>query len=84
MSIAKEKSYDESKGRYGSPKITKIKNSFNTIFKKEDVSVNNYSTFNEARLAIFEFIDNWYNNKRFHSTLGYITQNEKYYNYINN
>ena len=44
---------------------------FNAILKKE-----------EAKLAIFEFIESWYNNIRIHSTLGYITPNEKYNNYI--
>ena len=58
--------------------------SFNAILKKEEVNVNNYKTFDEARLAIFEFIESWYNNKRIHRTLGYITPNEKYNNYINN
>ena len=58
--------------------------SFNAILKKEEVNVKNYKTFEEARLAIFEFIESWYNNKRIHSTLGYITPNEKYNNYINN
>ena len=57
--------------------------SFNDILKKEEVNVNNCETFDEARLAIFEFIESWYNNKRIHSTLGYITPNEKYNNYIN-
>lgn len=56
--------------------------SFNAILKKEEVNVNNYETFEEARLAIFEFIESWYNNKRIHSTLGYITPNEKYNNYV--
>ena len=56
--------------------------SFNAILKKEEVNVNNYKTFNEAKLAIFEFIESWYNNKRIHSTIGYITPNEKYSNYI--
>ena len=36
--------------------------SFNAISKKEEVNVNNYETFNEAKLAIFEFIESWYNN----------------------
>ena len=49
--------------------------SFNAILK-------NYETFNEAKLAIFEFIESWYNNQRIHSTIGYITPNEKYNNYI--
>ena len=58
--------------------------SFNAILKKEEVNVKNYQTFNEAKIAIFEFIESWYNNKRIHSTLGYITPNEKYNNYIAN
>ena len=56
--------------------------SFNAILKKEEVNVNSYKTFEEAKLAIFEFIERWYNNARIHSTLGYITPNEKYNNYI--
>ena len=56
--------------------------SFNAILKKEEVNVNNYETFYEAKLAIFEFIESWYNNKRIHSRLGYITPKEKYNNYI--
>ena len=56
--------------------------SFNAILKKEEVNVNNYETFKEAKLAIFEFIEGWYNNQRIHSTIGYITPNEKYNNYM--
>ncbi len=58
--------------------------SFNAILKKEEVNVSNYETFEEVKLAIFEFIESWYNNKRIHSTIGYITPNEKYNNYIAN
>lgn len=36
--------------------------SFNVILKKEEV--NNCETFNEAKLAIFEFIESWYNSQR--------------------
>jgi len=56
--------------------------SFNAILKKEEVNVNNYETFEEAKLAIFEFIESWYNNQRIHSTIGYVTPNTKYNNYI--
>ena len=31
--------------------------SFNAILKKEKVNVNNYKTFDEAKIAIFEFIE---------------------------
>lgn len=58
--------------------------SFNAILKKEEVNVNTYQTFEEAKLVIFEFIESWYNNKRIHSTLGYITPNQKYNDYISN
>ena len=58
--------------------------SFNAILKKEEVNVNNYETFNEAKLAIFEFIESWYNNLRIHGTLGYITPNQKFEEYLNN
>ena len=58
--------------------------SFNAILKKEEVNINTYQTFEEAKLVIFEFIEGWYNNKRIHSTLGYITPNQKYNNYIIN
>ena len=56
--------------------------SFNAILKKEEVNANNYETFDIAKLAIFEFIESWYKNQRIHSSLDYITPNEKYNNYI--
>ncbi len=56
--------------------------SFNAILKKEEVNVSNYETFEEAKLAIFEFIESWYNNLRIHSKLDYLTPNQKYNNYI--
>ncbi len=56
--------------------------SVNAILKKEEVNLNTYKTFEEAKLVIFEFIGSWYNNKRIHSTLGYITPNQKYDDYI--
>ena len=58
--------------------------SFNAILKKEEVNVNTYETFKEVKLAIFEFIESWYNNKRIHGRLDYKTPNEKYKEYIEN
>ena len=57
--------------------------SFNSILKKEEVNLKKYKTFEEAKLAIFEFIEGWYNSRRIHSTLGYITPNDKYNMYVN-
>ncbi len=64
--------------------IMQVWKSFNAILKKEEVNVNTYETFKEAKLAIFEFIESWYNNKRIHSKLDYKTPNEKYAEYIEN
>lgn len=56
--------------------------SFNAILKKEEVNLHTYCTYDEAKLVIFEFIESWYNNIRIHGTLGYITPNQKYRNYL--
>lgn len=82
--LLKELKIKHSYSKKGYPYDNASMESFNAILKKEEVNVKNYKTFEEARLAIFEFIESWYNNKRIHSTLGYITPNEKYNNYINN
>lgn len=44
------------------------------------MNVNTYATFKETKLAIFEFIESWYNNTKIHSTLDYKTLNQKYQN----
>ena len=56
--------------------------SFNATLKKEEVNLKSYLSFDEARLAIFEFIESWYNRTRIHSTLGYMTPDQKYQEYI--
>ena len=53
-------------------------------YLKEEVNLHEYKTFKEARRVIFEFIESWYNNQRIHSSIGYITPNQKYNNYIAN
>jgi len=41
--------------------------------KKEEVNLVNYIDYNAARLAIFEYIESWYNRKRIHGNIGYIS-----------
>ena len=71
--LLKELEIKHSYSKKGYPYDNASMESFNAILKKEEVNVNNYETFNEAKLAIFEFIESWYNNQRIHSTIGYIT-----------
>jgi len=82
--LLKKLSIKHSYSKKGYPYDNASMESFNAILKKEEVNVNNYETFDSAKLAIFEFIESWYNNRRIHSTLGYITPNQKYNNYITN
>ena len=47
--------------------------SFFATLKKELVYRNHYKTRAAAKKAIFEYIEVWYNRKRRHSTLGYLS-----------
>jgi len=56
--------------------------SFFHTLKTELVHLNKYSTKQEAKRAIFEYIEGFYNRKRLHSTLGYVSPEvfgENYY-----
>ena len=79
-----ENNVKHSYSKKGYPYDNASMESFNAILKKEEVNVNTYETFNEARKAIFEFIESWYNNIRIHSSNDYMTPNEKYEEYIKN
>ena len=82
--ILSENNVIHSYSKKGYPYDNASMESFNAILKKEEVNVNTYETFKEAKLAIFEFIESWYNNVRIHSTLDYKTPNQKYDEYIKN
>ena len=82
--ILLENNVKHSYSKKGYPYDNASMESFNAILKKEEVNVNTYTTFKEAKLAIFEFIERWYNNTRIHSTLDYKTPNQKYNEYIKN
>ena len=58
--------------------------SFNSVLKKEEVNLKSYLDYDEARLAIFKFIESWYNRVRIHSTLGYVSPEQYYQNYLLN
>lgn len=47
--------------------------SFHASLKKEEVNLVTYYDFNSAKLAMFEYIEAWYNRKRIHSSIGYIS-----------
>lgn len=47
--------------------------SFHASLKKEEVNLAHYFDYKTARLAIFEYIEAWYNTRRIHGSIGYIT-----------
>ncbi len=67
----KEVGLRHSYSKKGYPYDNACMESFNAILKKEEVNLKEYETFEEAKLAIFEFIEGWYNRKRIHSAIGY-------------
>ena len=57
----------------GNPYDNACIESFHASLKKEEVNLVTYCDFDAARLAIFEYIESWYNRKRIHSSIGYLT-----------
>ena len=51
--------------------------SFHSVLKKEEIYLHTYQDSTEARKAIFEYIEGWYNRKRIHSAIGYMTPQQK-------
>jgi hypothetical protein len=49
---------------------------FHATLKKERIYRRSWPTRAEARAAVFEYIEGWYNPRRRHSTLGYLSPAE--------
>ena len=63
----------QSFSRKGNPYDNACIESFHSILKKEEVNHHKYYDFNVARKAIFEYIESWYNRKRIHGSIDYMT-----------
>ena len=50
-----------------------VSESFHATLKKELIYRHTWSTRAQARTAIFEYIEGWFNPRRRHSTLGYLS-----------
>lgn len=51
--------------------------SFYSVLKKEEIYLDTYQDSREVRRAVFEYIEGWYNRKRIHSVIGYMTPQQK-------
>lgn len=60
----------------GNPYDNAVIESFHAILKKEEVYRKVYRSFEEARKELFKYIEGWYNNRRIHGSINYMTPNE--------
>lgn len=63
--------------RKGNPYDNACIESFHSVLKKEEIYLHTYPDFKEARRAVFEYIESWYNRKRIHSAIDYMTPQQK-------
>lgn len=64
--------------RKGNPYDNACIESFHSVLKKEEINHHKYYNFSAARKAIFEYIESWYNRKRIHSAINYMTPQAVY------
>lgn len=63
--------------RKGNPYDNASIESFHSSLKKEEIYLQKYMDFKEASKAIFEYIESWYNRRRIHSAINYMTPQQK-------
>ena len=59
--------------RKGCPYDNACIESFHATLKKEEVYRTRYDRFETARVALFKYIEGWYNRKRIHGSIDYFT-----------
>ncbi|MGN7479877.1 IS3 family transposase [Solibacillus silvestris] len=59
--------------RKGCPYDNACIESFHATLKKEEVYRTRYANFETARIALFRYIEGWYNRKRIHGSIGYLS-----------
>ena len=74
--LCKEFNIIQSFSKKGCPYDNACIESFHSSIKKEEIYRNKYRTFEEANIAIFKYIEGWYNRKRLHSAINYMTPEE--------
>lgn len=80
----RDKPVDQSMSRKGNCWDNAVAESFFKILKSELVRHRHFVSLQQARLEVFEFIEIWYNRKRIHAHLGYLTPERFGNNYFLN
>ena len=66
----------QSNSRKGSPHDNAAKESFFASLEKERLRRRTFATHEQARSSVFQYIEEFYNRRRLHSTLGYRSPDE--------
>ena len=66
----------QSFSKKGYPFDNAVCESFFKYLKKEEINRHKYATLSDLNLAVFEYIDGYYNSRRPHGSLNYLTPNE--------
>jgi putative transposase len=74
--VIKELKITHSFSKKGCPYDNACIESFHATLKKEEVNLKTYYDFESAKLALFEYIESWYNRARIHSSISYCTPQE--------
>ncbi|MFJ8090720.1 transposase [Lysinibacillus sp. NPDC095746] len=56
--------------------LKKAMTSFHATLKKEEGYRTRYENYETARVALFKYIEGWYNCKRIHGAIGFLTPDE--------
>uniref|UniRef100_UPI002ACE825E IS3 family transposase n=1 Tax=Sporosarcina beigongshangi TaxID=2782538 RepID=UPI002ACE825E len=64
---------EHSFSRKGCPYDKACIESFHATLKKEEVYQTTYIDFEAAQIALFQYIESWYNRKRIHGAIDYLT-----------
>ncbi|WP_427136950.1 IS3 family transposase [Psychrobacillus psychrodurans] len=59
--------------RKGCPYDNACIESFHATLKKEEVYRKRYEDFENARISLFQYIEGWYNRRRIHGSIGFVT-----------
>lgn len=76
INCTKNKRIIQSFSKKGCPYDNASIESFHATLKKEEVYRFKYFDYNSARVKLFEYIEGWYNRKRIHGSIDFMTPNE--------
>ena len=73
ISSAERMGFRLSYSKKGCPFDNAPMESFHSVLKKEEVYLNHYSSFEEAQIRLFDYINGFYNRNRIHSAINFLS-----------